>query len=112
VYKGHKRIIDYVDDTCKTVANIVDNFIPGMAYNIGGKNEWEMSIEEYAQIVLKETGTSNKLISYREKEPYTTLVKKMDFSKSIRDLQHNPEIDPFEGIKRTVNWMKLHYRII
>ena len=28
VFKGHKRIIDYVEDSCNTFANIVDNFIP------------------------------------------------------------------------------------
>jgi len=34
VYKGHKRIIDYVEDTCRTFANIVDNFTPGEVYNV------------------------------------------------------------------------------
>ncbi len=29
VHRGHKRIIDYVEDTCRTVANIVDNFKAG-----------------------------------------------------------------------------------
>ena len=32
----YKRIIDYVEDSCKTFANIVDNFIPGEVYNVGG----------------------------------------------------------------------------
>ncbi|MCX9076306.1 MAG: NAD(P)-dependent oxidoreductase [Candidatus Methanoperedens sp.] len=36
VYEGHKRIIDYVDDSVRTFANIVDNFIPGEAYNVAG----------------------------------------------------------------------------
>ena len=53
VYKGHKRIIDFVEDTCRTFANILDNFIPGEAYNVGGKAEWEMSIEEYSELILK-----------------------------------------------------------
>ena len=34
VYKGHKRIIDYVEDSCFTFANITDNFIPGEVYNV------------------------------------------------------------------------------
>ena len=37
VYRGHKRIFDYVEDTCRTFANIVDSFIPGEVYNIGGR---------------------------------------------------------------------------
>jgi len=36
------RIIDYVEDTCRTFANISDNFIPGEVYNVGGRPEWEM----------------------------------------------------------------------
>ena len=35
VFKGHKRIIDYVEDSCRTWANIVDNFIPGKSIMSG-----------------------------------------------------------------------------
>ena len=50
-------------------------------------------------------------VQYKEAEPFTTKVKTMDFSKVVRDLKHNPEVDPKEGIKRTVEWMKWFYRI-
>ena len=50
VYKGHKRIIDYVEDSCNTFANIVDNFIPSEVYNVGGRVEWEKDIKEYSDI--------------------------------------------------------------
>ena len=53
VFKGHKRIIDYVEDSCRTWANIVDNFIPGEVYNVGGKPEWEMDIKQYSDLILK-----------------------------------------------------------
>src|SRR5207249_8651158 len=53
VYKGHKRIIDFVDDTCRTFANIVDGFVPGEVYNVGGRPEWEMDIKSYSDLVLK-----------------------------------------------------------
>ena len=46
VFKGHKRIIDYVEDSCNTFANIVDNFIPSEVYNVGGRVEWEKDIKE------------------------------------------------------------------
>ena len=111
VHKGHKRIIDYVEDTCFTIANITDNFIPGMAYNLGGRIEWEMAVEEYADLILKATGAPVSLITFKGMEDNTTQVKHMDFSKSIRDLKHNPKIDPAEGIRRTVAWMKDYYRI-
>ncbi|MDD2703133.1 MAG: NAD(P)-dependent oxidoreductase, partial [Candidatus Omnitrophica bacterium] len=48
---------------------------------------------------------------YKDAEPFTTKVKTMDFSKAVRDLKHNPKVDPITGIKNTVEWMKWFYRI-
>lgn len=111
VYMGHKRIIDYVEDSCKTFANIIDNFIPGEVYNVGGRREWEKDIKEYSDLILAACGKDNSLVTYKEVEPHTTIVKKMDFSKAVKDLNHDPKVPPEEGIKRTVEWMKNHYGI-
>ena len=111
VYKGHKRIIDYVEDSCRTFANIVDNFVPGEVYNVGGKVEWEKDIKEYSDIVLKVTGKNESLVQYREVEAFTTKIKTVDFSKAIKDLDHNPVVDPEEGIHRTAKWMKSAYHL-
>ena len=111
VYKGHKRIIDYVGDTASTFANIVDNFIAGEVYNVGSKQEWEHDIKEYSDMVLDAVGIDDSLVTYKEAEAFTTKVKKIDFSKAIRDLKHDPKISPEEGIKKTVDWMKWYYRI-
>lgn len=111
VYKGHKRIIDYVEDTCRTFANIVDNFIPGEVYNIGGRTEWEREIKEYSDIVLDACGKDDSLVTYYDAEPHTTKIKTMDFSKAVKDLNHKPKTPPEEGIVKTVEWMKNHYRI-
>ena len=109
--KGHKRIIDYVGDTARTFANIVDNFKPGEAYNVGGKQEWEREIKEYSDIILDAVGVDDSIVTYEEAEPFTTQVKTIDFSKSIKDLKHDPKVTPEEGIKKTVEWMKWYYRI-
>lgn len=111
VYEGHKRIIDYVEDSCKTFANITDNFIQGEVYNVGGKVEWEMDIKEYSDIVLDITKGDRSLVTYEGAEDFTTKIKTVDFSKAIKDLNHNPIIDPVEGITRTTNWMKIKYGI-
>lgn len=111
VYRGHKRIIDYVDDTVRTFANIVDNFIPGEVYNVAGKPEWEMNIEEYSDLILKAVGINDSVITYKDAEQFTTKIKTIDCSKAIKDLKHDPKISPEEGIKRTVEWMKWYYRI-
>ncbi len=111
VYKGHKRIIDYVEDSCRTWANIANNFIPGEVYNVGSRKEWEMDIKEISDIILNETGASEKLITYKDSEQFTTKIKTMDFSKASKDLDHDPKVSPVEGIRKTVAWMKWFYRI-
>ncbi len=111
VYKGHKRIIDYVEDSCRTWANIADNFIPGEVYNVAGRPEWEKEIKDYSDLVLKAVGRDDSIVTYKEAEPFTTKVKTIDCSKAVRDLKHNPKISPEEGIKRTVAWMKELYGV-
>ena len=111
VYKGHKRIIDYVEDSCNTFANIIDNFIPGKSYNVGGRVEWEKDIKEYSDIVLKITGKDDAIVEYKEAEAFTTRIKTVDFSRAIKDLDHNPVVEPEEGIRRTAEWMKEKYRL-
>jgi dTDP-glucose 4,6-dehydratase len=111
VYEGHKRIIDYVEDTCYTFANILDNFIPGEAYNVGSKPEWEHDIKEYSDMVLSHCGKDDSLVTYVPEEPFTTKVKRMDFSKAVKDLGHDPKVSPSEGIEWTVKWMKWYYNL-
>jgi dTDP-glucose 4,6-dehydratase len=111
VFNGHKRIIDYVGDTARTFANIVDNFIPGEVYNVAGKQEWEKDIKEYSDTILEAVGRDDSIVTYKEAEPFTTKIKTIDCSKAVRDLDHDPKITPEEGIRKTVEWMKWYYRI-
>jgi dTDP-glucose 4,6-dehydratase len=109
VYKGHKRIIDYVEDSCRTWANILDNFKSGEVYNVGGRPDWERDIKEYSDIVLNAVGADDFLVTYKDAEPHTTKVKHMDFTKAVKDLKHDPKVPPEEGIRKTVEWMRSHY---
>jgi len=111
VFKGHTRIIDFVEDSCRTWANIAENFIPGEVYNVAGRPEWERDIKQYSDLILEAVGRDDSLVHYEEAEPFTTQIKTIDCSKAIRDLNHNPVIPPEEGIARTVEWMKEYYRI-
>lgn len=111
VYQGHKRIIDYVEDSCRTWANIVDHFVPGEVYNVAGRPEWERDIKAYSDLVLKTVGRPASLVSYKDAEPFTTHSKPIDCSKAIRDLGHDPKVSPEEGIRRTVEWMRSYYRV-
>ena len=70
-----------------------------------------MDIKEYSDIVLNVTGGDPLLVTYKESEKFTTKIKTVDFSNAIRDLDHDPKVDPYEGIKRTSEWMKNEYRL-
>jgi dTDP-glucose 4,6-dehydratase len=111
VYMGHKRIFDYVEDTCRTFANIVDNFKPGEVYNVGGKEEWEHEIKYISDLILKFLGKDDSQVIYKPAEPFTTRVKHIDFSKARRDLKHEPKIPIEKGIPLTIEWMKRAYNI-
>ena len=80
-------------------------------YNVGGRVEWEKDIKEYSDIVLKVCGKDDSLVEYHEAEKFTTMIKTVDFSKAIRDLDHNPVVGPEEGIRKTAEWMKSQYRL-
>jgi len=109
VYLGHRRIFDYVEDTCRTLANIIDNFKPGEVYNIGGRKEWECDIKHLSNLILNYLGKDDSKVEYKEAEPFTTKMKHMDFSKAIRDLKHDPKVPLEKGIPKTIEWMKSIY---
>ncbi len=109
VYLGHTRIHDYIVDSCRTYANIVDNFKAGEVYNVGGKLEWNHSIEELSKLVLNIVGRSGLKVEYKQGEPFTTRHKTLDSSKAIKDLNHNPRTPLEEGLKKTVEWMESVY---
>jgi dTDP-glucose 4,6-dehydratase len=109
IYKGHYRTSLYLDDLSQTLCKIIDNFIPGETYNIGG-TEYH-SIEKLADIIWELSGSSKKLISYENAEIMTTKVKKADITKAKRDLGHCETVDLVTGIKKTLEWQKLYYKV-
>jgi dTDP-glucose 4,6-dehydratase len=109
VYEGHKRIFDYVDDTVRTLANIVDNFYPGEVYNLGGNPDWEIDIRELSDIILEYLDKDDSQVTYKEKEPMTTDVKQIDSSKAKDHLDHSPSVPPEEGLHRTIDWFRDTY---
>ena len=111
VYMNHKRIFDYVEDTCRTLANIVDNFKAAEVYNIGGRQEWETEIKQVSDLILEYLGKDDSKVEYKEAEAFTTRVKRIDFSKAIKDLKHDPRTPLEEGIPKTIEWMRSAYSL-
>jgi dTDP-glucose 4,6-dehydratase len=46
VFRGHKRIIDYVEIPAGHGQISLTNFFPGEVYNVAGRPEWERDIKE------------------------------------------------------------------
>ena len=111
VYLGHKRIFDYVTDTCRTMANIADNFKPGEVYNIGSRQEWITDIKHVADLVLRYLGKGGSQVTYEESEPFTTRTKLVDSSKAARDLGHDPQVQLEEGLAKYIEWMRSVYGV-
>lgn len=109
VYHGHERIFDYVTDTVRTIANIADSFVPGEVYNVGSREDWQVDIGELAETVLEVTGADPALATFEEAEPFTTHVKRMDFSKARRDLDHEAIVPLRQGLEHYANWMRNAY---
>lgn len=107
VFRGHSRTSTYLVDTVRTLANISENFKPGETYNIGGSQMH--SIEELSDVILKITGASPDLVRYKESEILTTKIKKVDTSKSVRDLDHRNSYSLEDGMRLTADWMRRVY---
>jgi dTDP-glucose 4,6-dehydratase len=104
IYTAHKRTSSYIDDTVRTLANIVDNFKPGEVYNIAGTGLHTM--KEASDIILEYLGKDDRLVEYKDKQDITTMVKKVDGSKAERDLKHKSTVSLKDGIARTIEWQK------
>lgn len=107
VYLNHHRSSSYVTDTCFTLANIINNFRPGEVYNIGSTQCHD--IKYLSDLILNCLSKNDSLVKYVKSEPFTTKDKKIDVSKAVKDLGHNPKVPLEEGIPLTIEWMKNVY---
>jgi dTDP-glucose 4,6-dehydratase len=107
VFLGHKRTLEYVEDICRSLANIIDDFRAGEVYNLGGDEQYE--IKHVSDLILRCLGKDDSKVTYKEAEPFTTKIKTPDSSKAKRDLGFKLTVPPEEGIQRTVDWFKRLY---
>ncbi|WP_227379431.1 NAD-dependent epimerase/dehydratase family protein [Haladaptatus halobius] len=109
VYENHHRSFTYVDDTVRTLANIVEYFNPGEAYNIAGEEYHD--IAELSDLVLDYLDQDGDLVEYRGREPHNTLNKRASVEKTKRHLNHEARVPLEEGIPKTIEWMREYYDV-
>lgn len=104
VYEGYHRVFMFIDDFIPTLARAATQFVPGETVNIGGTDY--RSVEELADIVLRETGADPSLVHKVGLEQHNTRNKKPDITKARQLLGHSPEVELEVGVGMTVGWMR------
>lgn len=106
LYKNsrNKREWLYVADHCKAIDLVISKGKIGETYNIG--SGIEKSIEEIAEIILKELEKPESMKIYVEDRPGHDRRYLLDSSKIAKELGWKPEISFEDGIKQTIDWYK------
>lgn len=108
VYKNYHRVFMYVDDWCRTVANVADRFdsLKHQVYNVGG-TEYR-SVEELARIIQGQLGTDGT-IEWKEKEAANVTNKLPNVDLAALDLGHELRVTLEDGVARIIAWMREVY---
>ena len=112
VYGKGENIRDwlFVDDHARAIDVIFHNGKLGDTYNIGGFNEWKnidlikVMIKTVDQLLGREKGTSEKLITYVTDRAGHDLRYAIDSTKLKEELGWEPSLQFEEGIEKTVKW--------
>ncbi len=107
VYEGYHRVFMYIDDFIPTLATVVDNFVSGEVYNIGG--EEFRSVRELSDLILDHVACDDRLVTYLPEDKHNVQNKRPDISKAKLAFGHNPKTTLEEGIPKTIEWMKHAY---
>lgn len=108
IFLDHRRTSTFVTDTCRTLANISERFVPGEVYNIGGEELHNM--KEVNDLILDYLDMNDSHVTYLKSEPMTAKDKVVDCSKARDELDHDPSVPLEVGIPKTVDWMRSVYR--
>ena len=94
--------------TESVVVRLFNTYGPG-EYYVGGNDLH--TIEQLSDVVLKVTGADPKLVHHQDTEILTTKLKRVDTSKSVRDLDHKNSYSLEDGMRLTADWMRTVYRV-
>ena len=112
VYGNGKYTRDwlYVDDHAEAIDLVFHKGKNSETYNIGGFNEWQnidlvkLLCRQMDDKLIREKGTSEKLISYVKDRPGHDLRYAINASKINRELGWKPSVTFEEGLAKTIDW--------
>lgn len=107
IYGNGKQVRDllYVDDLIEAYDRFIESNLRHAVFNIGGGPENTISLLEFLDILEKETGKRSK-ITYGDWRPSDQKVYISDVSKVTKALNWRPKINPKEGMKKLISWIK------
>lgn len=108
VYEGYHRVFMYIDDFIPSLANALDQFIPGEVINVGG-TEFR-SVRELSDLILRTLGKDDSKVEYMPEDKHNVLNKRPDITKAKEILGHNPLVTLEDGIPQTIEWMRSTYQ--
>ncbi len=104
IYKNYHRVFMYIDDFIPTLANVVDHFVPGEVYNVGGRDY--RSVEDLKDLIIAHLGTDDSMVTYLAQDVHNGEGKRPDISKAAAAFGHDPTITLEEGVPKVLEWMK------
>jgi dTDP-glucose 4,6-dehydratase len=112
VYGKGENIRDWlwVVDHVRAIDEIYHKGKEGETYNIGGNNEWKnidlikLMCSIMDRKLERETGTSEKLITYVKDRAGHDMRYAIDSSKLQKELGWEPSVQFEEGLELTINW--------
>ncbi|WP_422858210.1 dTDP-glucose 4,6-dehydratase [Flagellimonas sp. S174] len=100
----------YVEDHARAIDIVFHNGTNGDTYNIGGFNEWqnidlvELLCELMDKKLGRNSGSSQKLITYVKDRPGHDLRYAIDATKISKELGWKPSVTFEEGLEKTIDW--------
>ncbi|PJZ27114.1 NAD-dependent dehydratase [Leptospira hartskeerlii] len=99
------RSFCYVDDLVDGIIRMMNTQDFNGPVNLG--NDGEFTVTELAELVLKETGSSSKII-YKTLPQDDPARRKPDLTLARQKLGYEPKVPLLEGIRKTVDYFKNH----
>ncbi|TGK07126.1 SDR family oxidoreductase [Leptospira semungkisensis] len=99
------RSFCYVDDLVEGIIKMMNTQDFNGPVNLG--NDGEFTVKELAELVLKETGSSSKIV-YKTLPQDDPSRRKPDLTLARQKLGYEPKVPLLEGIRKTVEYFKNH----
>ena len=99
------RDLLYVDDLVEASDKFIESNLKHAVFNIGGGPENTISLLEFLDILETETGKRSKT-TFSDWRPSDQKVYISDISRVKKELNWKPKINPREGMKKLISWVK------